>query len=175
MSRSLVPPDGQLPSESSVESAISKASTYLASAKSKNTLRAYEADWRHFRAWCDGNALDSLPALPETIAAYVAHHTDVAKVSTLERRLNSISYMHRKDGFASPATHDGVRETMKGIRRVHGSSREGKVPLLSADIKSIVGVLPDSFAGDRDRALILLGFAGALRRSELTALNCDRS
>jgi integrase len=141
----------------------------MASAKAANTLRAYAADWRHFADWCNGHSLQALPASPETVTAYVAHCAARYRVSTVERRLNAIRWEHRRHGVEAPA-HPGLREAMQGIRRAHGTAPLAKAALSVADLRAMVTALPDTLAGTRDRALILLGFAGAFRRSELVSL-----
>ena len=114
--------------------------------------------------------LQPLPASPETVALYVADIASNRAVATITRRLCSITSRHRASGFAnSPAKahHLVVSEIMKGIRRVFGTVQKGKSPLLTADIRRIVCNCPSGTRGDRDKLLILIGFAGAFRRSEL--------
>ena len=148
-----------------------RANDYMAAAKAANTTRAYAADWKHFANWCESHGLAALPSSPEVVTLYVSEHAGALKVSTIERRLNAINFRHRQQGFEAPTVHPGLRETMKGIRKAHGTRRDGKPALSIDDIRAIANTLPETMAGKRDRALILLGFAGAFRRSELVALN----
>jgi integrase len=154
----------------SVKELTEKARLYAKSAKAPSTLRAYKSDWLQFENWCRLHQLQPLPASPETVALYIADIASNHAVATITRRLCSITERHRASGFAnSPAKahHLVVSETMKGIRRVFGTVQKGKSPLLTADIRKIVAKCPRGTRGDRDKLLILIGFAGAFRRSEL--------
>ena len=148
----------------------SRARDYIAQAKAPNTLRGYRADWQDFTAWCVHHERASLPALPETVALYLTMLAETRKCSTLQRRLSAISQAHQAAHLPTPTTESAVRATWAGIRRVKGTLQEGKTPTLTADIRRMADVIPDTKTGVRDRALLLLGFAGAFRRSELVAL-----
>ncbi len=150
---------------------VEQAKEYLRQSTAANTRRAYLADWTHFGHWTAAHGRDSLPASPATVAAYVAALAGVAKVSTITRRLAAISQYHQAAGFESPTPELLVRKTMAGIRREKGSAPAGKAPVLIDTLRTIATQLPDSLAGKRDRALLLLGFAGAFRRSELVRLD----
>ena len=145
---------------------------YIRAAKAPATLRAYQADWRHFAAWCQARALSPLPATAETIALYLTDASNTLRPGTLNRRLTSINKAHRAAGHPAPALPDAllVAETLKGIRRVHGTDQAAKQPLFTDDLRRMVSALPAGLIGDRDRAILLLGFAGAFRRSELARL-----
>ena len=145
---------------------------YIRAAKAPATLRAYQADWRHFAAWCQAHALSPLPATAETIALYLTDASNTLRPGTLNRRLTSINKAHRAAGHPAPALPDAllVAETLKGIRRVHGTDQAAKQPLFTDDLRRMVSALPAGLIGDRDRAILLLGFAGAFRRSELARL-----
>ena len=145
---------------------------YIRAAQSDATLRAYRADWRHFEEWCLRMGLASLPTGPDTVAFYLGELAATHRPSTLARRLTSINRVHRAAGHASPAgrEHLAVGETLKGIRRVHGTAQNAKQALFTDDLRRMVETLPSGLIGIRDRALLLLGFAGAFRRSELAAL-----
>lgn len=158
---------------SRLRGAAQNASRYLAAGKAPNTQRAYGADWRHFAEWCRLHGLSPLPAEPETVALYVADIAQEYRVSTVERRVAAIAHEHNRNGAESPTGHAGVREVLKGIRRVHGTAREGKAALAVEALRAMVTPLARDGATlteKRDRALLLVGFAGALRRSELVAL-----
>lgn len=149
----------------------SKATEYMAAAKSANTLTAYRKDWQDFEQFCVLAGFNSLPASPDTVVAYLVALADTRKVSTLERRIASISQAHQAAGFTSPTSNMTVRVLMQGIRREKGTAPDCKAPAVTSDIKVMVSTLPDSLLGIRDRALLLVGFAGGFRRSELVALD----
>jgi integrase len=148
-----------------------KARDYALHARAESTLRSYRTVWRYFRAWCKLHERTPLPALPETLALYLADRSDELKVATLQRHLAAIGEAHRTAGHPSPAEDAFVRAVWSGIRRTKGVAPEGKAPALTEDVRLMVDTLPESLMGTRDRALLLLGFAGAFRRSELVALD----
>ncbi len=151
-----------------------KANEYIAHAKSDNTIKAYRCDWSDFTSWCNGHGIQSLPALPEVIAAYIADLVERGyKAATIERRLVSISKAHVTAGYEDVTKTAIVKETWSGIRRTIGTHQEGKTPTLTADIRAMVNNLPDSLLGIRDRSLLLIGFAGGFRRSELVNLDVE--
>jgi site-specific recombinase XerD len=150
-----------------------QAREFARRSRSENTLRAYDADWRHFTAWCSNRACSCLPAAPQTVARYLAALADDHKASTIQRRLSAISQVHQLRGFESPTKCEPVRSVLKGIRRTLGTAPRQKTPLVANDVREMVARLPDSLLGVRDCALLLLGFAGAFRRSELVSLNVD--
>lgn len=150
-----------------------QARDYIGQAKAPETLRVYRVAWSSFTAWCAGHDLAALPASPETVALYVTAMAERLKVATLGQHLVAISQAHQAAGHASPTKATAVRATMQGIRRALGVAQEGKAPAITADIRAMVEKLPEGLLGVRDRALLLLGFAGAFRRSELVALNRD--
>lgn len=150
-----------------------KAKGYALNSKAANTLRAYRADWRRFTSWCDERQLRALPAAPETVAMFAAELAGAEKASTLQRRMSAIAEAHRAAGFESPTRAGIVQNVLAGVRRAHGSAQEGKAALLTQDILVMVATCDENLAGLRDRALILLGFAGAFRRGELVALQVE--
>jgi site-specific recombinase XerD len=139
--------------------------------KAASTRKAYGTDFRLFREWCEARGVAALPAAPETVAAYLAAHAGTSKSSTLGRRVAAIRYAHKLAGLALPTDAEGVKATMRGIRRIHGSARIRKAPAVAGKMLGMVATAPDKLAGLRDRALLLIGFGGALRRSELVALD----
>lgn len=146
---------------------------YIKASKAESTLKGYQSDWRAFCAWCEGQGVCPLPAAPEIVAAYIAQCAGHLKPGSIQRRLNAIAEAHKAAGLDSP-THTGiVRNTMKGIRRTLGTAPVQKAPTLTDDIRAMVGATDAGAIGARDRALILLGFAGAFRRSELVGLNFE--
>jgi site-specific recombinase XerD len=148
-----------------------KARAYANEARSANTLRAYESDLRAFCAWCQARGLTCLPATAETVSLYIADVAETVKPSTLQRRLAAIAVAHKAAGYESPTSHEVVRSVLAGTRRRLGVARAQKVALGVDDVRSMVAALGDSAIDVRDRALLLVGFAGALRRSELVALD----
>ena len=157
-----------------LEQTASRARAYADAAKAPNTRRAYRSDWNDFLRWCRGRRRTALAATPDTVALYLTELASVCKVSTLQRRLTSIGQAHQAAGYAaheSPTKHVTVRAVWAGIRRAHGTAQEGKAPTLIEDVRAMVATLPDTLLGVRDRALLLLGFAGAFRRSELVGLD----
>ena len=144
---------------------------YADEATAASTRRAYASDWRLFTAWCRERDLVALPALPETVAVFLATQADLGvKPSTLSRRVAAIRAAHRAAGVDTPTTHEAVRRTMQGIRRAKGARPTKKAPATAERVLVMVSHAPKTLAGLRDRALLLLGFAGAFRRSELAAL-----
>jgi integrase len=149
-----------------------RARAYVLAAKAPSTLRAYRADWQDFTAWCESRGAASLPALPQTVALYLAARAEDHRPATLTRRLTSIAKAHEAAGLPSPATvkHVAVSETLKGIKRIHGTAQTGKAPLVTADLQTILAHIRPGALGARDRALLRGGYCGGFRRSELAAL-----
>jgi site-specific recombinase XerD len=157
-------------------STAERAREFAERARATSTRRAYRHDWRQFVAWCDGHGLPALPASPETVALYLAAMASQPletrpKVATLARRLAAIGRAHRDAGEESPLHRAPADIVWRGIRRQLGVAPVGKAPLLTADVRLMIERLPDGLAGARDRALLVIGFAGAFRRSELVALD----
>ena len=152
---------------------VEEAQSYASQARSNNTIRAYRSDWRDFTAWCHGHRLVPLPAAPETVVLYIADMARTAKTATIRRRMSSISVAHQAAGHDSPTNDLRVRSAWSGIRRVHGTAQVQKTALLTDDIRRMVAALPESLTGHRDACLLLLGFAAALRRSELVGLDVE--
>jgi len=158
----------------SIEELIQKAKIFVAAAKAPATLKAYRNDWRDFESWCRAHNLPSLPSMPESVALYIADRASTLASGTIARRLTSITKAHQAAGFPdSPARtrHFVVGETLKGIRRTIGTAQQGKAPLLSADIRRIIAARREDLLGLRDAALVLVGFAGGFRRSELAGIH----
>lgn len=154
---------------------VDKAQAYAANANAKNTIRAYESDWRHFTAWCEAHALPSMPATPDTIALYITNLASDHKASTIVRRLAAISKAHQAKRYESPCAmkHAGVKAVLAGIKNTNGAKQTGKAALLTDTLRSLIAAIPDTLIGRRDAALLLVGFAGAFRRSELVGLDVE--
>jgi site-specific recombinase XerD len=158
-----------------LEELAARARAFIEAAKAENSRRAYRSDWRQFEFWCRGHGLACLPALPETVAMYLAALAEDHKAASLQRKLTSITKAHQAAGFPSPASMQNavVSETLKGIRRSLGTAQPGKEPLLTADILRMLDALGNGLLGCRDRAVLLVGFAGGFRRSELVSLDVE--
>ena len=137
----------------------------LKNSKAINTLRAYKSDFRDFSAFCANNGLPSLPTQPKIIAIYITHLSKLLKFSTLRRRIASISVIHKLKGHYLDTKHPIIMENLHGIKRTLGSRQKAKKPILINDLKLIIKVIDKKKI--RDKTLILLGFAGGFRRSEL--------
>ena len=147
------------------------ARSYRQNEKSAGTRRAYGSDFRIFAGWCEARSVLPLPAEPETVATFIAAEADAGtKPSTIGRRLAAIRYAHRLAGQPTPTDAELVGVTMRGIRRTVGTAKVKKAPATAQLLGRMLAHVPDTLTGKRDRALLLLGFACALRRSELVAL-----
>ncbi len=151
--------------------ALATARGYAREALAPETLRAYAADWGHFSAWCATAGCSPLPAPPVAVAAYLASLAGRYSRSALERRLAAIGHQHRLREMEWSAGHPAIRTTLRGIFRRHGSRTRQAAALTSLELRKLVAACPGDLAGLRDRALLLLGFAGALRRSELVGVD----
>ncbi|HEY1292775.1 MAG TPA: site-specific integrase [Chloroflexota bacterium] len=149
-----------------------QAQSYARAARSPRTVKAYASDWRHFSNWCAERGLERLPATPITVAMYV---TDMAanglRPATIDRRLVAINREHKVARAPQPGLSPEVKETLAGVRRSVGTAQRQVAALLTDDLKSMLSATPDSLRGLRNRAVLLLGFAGAFRRTELVSLN----
>jgi site-specific recombinase XerD len=151
-----------------------QASDYASHSKSANTVRSYRSDWKHFENWCGQSELNPLPALPSTVGLYLTAHAELHTISTLRRRLTTIQEAHRAAGWKIVFLSDPMLSAIwKGIKRSKGVAQHGKQALLTGDIRLILSNSLGTETETRDRALILLGFAGAFRRSELVSLNIE--
>ena len=147
-----------------------KLRSYVDAAKSPATLRAYASAWKAFSVWCREHDLVPLPAMPSTVAGYVADRADHLRPSTLNKHLAAVSQAHQIAGHHNPTLDVAVKTVLKGVRRTHGTAKVQKRPLLVGDLVNIIHGLGEGLRDRRDACLLLLGFAGALRRSELAAL-----
>ena len=137
----------------------------LKNSKANNTLRAYQSDFRDFSIFCTKNGFSFMPTQPKIIALYITHLSKSLKFSTLKRRIASISVIHKLKGHYLDTKHPIIMENLLGIKRTLGSRQKAKKPILINDLKLIIKVIDEDKI--RDKALILLGFAGGFRRSEL--------
>ena len=137
----------------------------LKNSKAVNTLKAYQSDFKDFTTFCLKNRLSSIPTQPKIIAIYITHLSKTSKFSTLKRRIASISVIHKLKGHYLDTKHPIIMENLHGIKRTLGSRQKAKKPILINDLKLIIKAIDKEKI--RDKALILLGFSGGFRRSEL--------
>jgi len=164
-------PEGQKPPAPRAALAMAKSKAYQAAADAPATLRAYAADLAHFKAWCEAHDFQPMPASPETVGAYLAAAGLGYALPTLRRRVAAIARAHRIAKHPLDTRHPAIRETLRGIARTHGGPARRSAALTTQEIRRLVEVCGDDLAGLRDRALLLIGFAGALRRSELVGID----
>ena len=149
------------------------AQDYARANRAPNTYRAYRAAWRSFAAWCEAEGRSALPADSLTVADYLAFAAQAHKPSTLAVHVAAIRAAHKAAGQPDPTADERVAATMRGIRRVHGQPPAQREPLTLDDLRAMLRTCGDDLAGLRDKALLLVGFAAALRRSELVALDVE--
>lgn len=149
----------------------------IKSSKSLNTIRAYKSDFKDFSNFCKKNNFKSLPADPKIVSFYITHLSSISKVSTLKRRLASISVVHKIKGFYIDIKHPLIIENFMGIQRKLGVFQKSKKPILINELKEIIKTIESTEKNEikkiRNKALILVGFAGGFRRSELVNIKLD--
>ena len=142
------------------------AETFIRASISDNTRKAYRSDLAHYAAW--GGAL---PATPEQVARYLADHADTLAPSSLARRIATLVKIHAANGWSNPCQSEVVRATLRGIKRVKGTAQDQAKPLLREDLFLVLDAMGDTPRDHRDRALLLIGWAGGFRCSELIGLD----
>lgn len=177
LARSAVATTGSGPNPARLADLEARIAKAVAKGRSAATMRAYACDWADFATWCETIGLEALPAAPATVAGYVAElafppdDRSPMAVSTITRRLAAIGQVHGLAHHRNPATDALVREAMRGIRRSLGMApRHQKKGITTGDTKAAVAPLGTGLTDTRDRLVLLLGFAGAMRRSELAAI-----
>jgi integrase len=150
---------------------VAEAEAYIAQSRAANTRRGYRADWADFSGWCEAHGAQALPADPRLIALYLTARAGELKTATLGRRLAAIQHYHRAAGLAFDPREPTLRDTWRGIRRAHGTASTRKVPTVTEVLRALLATLPETAIGVRDRALLLIGFAGCFRRTELVSLD----
>ncbi|MGX0978631.1 integrase [Roseovarius sp. MBR-51] len=159
---------------------VDTARDYARAAASDNTLKAYAKDWAHFGRWCRMKGTTPLPPSPETIGLYLADlasgsgSTPALSVSTIDRRLSGLAWNYAQRGFALDRKNRHIATVLAGIRRRHARPPVQKEAILAKDILAMVATLAFDLRGLRDRAILLLGYAGGLRRSEIVSLDVQK-
>ena len=147
----------------------------LKNSKANNTVRAYESDFKDFSLFCVKNALKYLPTEPKILSLYLTYLSKTSKFSTLKRRIASIKVIHKMKGHYLDTNHPIIMENLLGIKRVNGAYQKPKKPLLINNLKLIIKVIDEKEKNEkkriRNKSLILLGFSGGFRRSELVNLD----
>ena len=155
-----------------------KARDYARAARSDNTQRAYDADWRQFASWLRRQGLDPLPPDPQTVGLYLAACVEGGpgrpplSVSSLERRLSGICWRYRQLGAPLDVGDPHIATVLAGIRRAHGRPPAQKEAIFAEDLLAMLATLENDLRGLRDKAILAIGFAGGLRRSEIVGLDC---
>ncbi|MAR25838.1 MAG: integrase [Flavobacteriaceae bacterium] len=149
----------------------------LSNSKANNTIKAYESDFKDFSLFCYNNGLKALPTEPKVLSIYLTHLSKYCKFSTLKRRIASIKVFHKMKGHYLDAKHPIIIENLLGIKRINGSYQTAKKPLLINDLKLLIKVIDEkeinNFKRIRNKSLILIGFSGGFRRSELVNIDYD--
>ncbi len=147
----------------------------LKSSKAANTLRAYKSDFKDFGAFCAKHRFNSMPTEPKIVSLYLTHLSKNSKMSTLRRRLVSISMVHKIKGHYLDTKHPVIIENLMGIKRLKGTIQKGKKPILINHLKSIINVINEQKIEEikkaRDKSIVLIGFGGGFRRTELVSLD----
>ncbi|HUZ65831.1 MAG TPA: site-specific integrase [Acetobacteraceae bacterium] len=155
------------------KAALAHAQTLARQAAAPATLRAYKADWQHFAQWCAAKGFVPVPAAPATVGAYLASLADTHAPTTIRRRLAALAKMHRFNDLPWNSAHRDIQGPLQGLFRAHGRPVQKAAALTLPMLRQLVATCDASARGRRDRALLLFGFAGALRRSELVSLRVE--
>ena len=164
-------PASQIPELESDEDAQS----YAKQGKAPNTRKAYLSDWKDFEMFCAKRKKVALPANADDVALYLRNlaQRQKLKITTVARRIAAITEKHEAEGHKTPCEEWVVRNTLRRLRREYGKPAKGKAPLLTADIQKMLVLVPDTLSGARDKAILLLGFSGAMRRRELVSIDLE--
>ena len=169
-----------VPGSGTLDRLVDTARDYARAAQSENTNKAYAADWKHFGRWCRKKGAEPLPPSPEMIGLYLADlaapddRASAMTVTTIERRLSGLAWHYQQRGFTLDRKNRHIATVLAGIKRKHGRPPMQKEAILRDDILAMVATLPYDLRGLRDRAILLLGYAGGLRRSEIVSLDVHK-
>jgi integrase len=155
------------------QTALAAAEALARKAAAPATLRAYKADWTHYAAWCATMGFSPVPAEPKTVGAYLGSLAKSHAPTTVRRRLSAIGKMHRFNDLPWNPAHRDIQGPLQGLLRTEGRPVHKAAALSLAMLRQLVATCDASASGRRDRLLLLFGFAGALRRSELVALQVE--
>lgn len=164
----------------SLDRLVDQARGYAQSATADNTAKAYATDWKQFSRWCRQKGTDPLPPSPQMIGLYLTDLADPKRkasaltVSSIERRLSGLAWHYAQRGFTLDRQDRHIATVLAGIRRKHARPPVQKEPILPEDIMALVATLPFDLRGLRDRAILLVGYAGGLRRSEIVGLDIGK-
>ena len=156
---------------------VETARDYARQAASQNTLKAYTKDWAHFARWCRMRGADPLPSSPQLIGLYIADlaapggRVPALSVSSIERRLSGLAWGYTQRGERLDRKDRHIGSVLAGIRRKHARPPVQKEAILPEDLRDMLATLPHDLRGLRDRTILLMGFAGGLRRSEIVSLD----
>lgn len=159
---------------------VENARDYAKASTAESTSKAYAADWKHFARWCRLKGTDPLPPSPELIGLYMADlaapidGSSALSVSTIDRRLSGLAWNYAQRGFTFDRKDRHIATVLAGIKRKHARPPVQKEAILSEDILAMVATLEFDLRGLRDRAILLIGYAGGLRRSEIVSLDVDK-
>lgn len=168
------------PAPAELERLALAAQDYARSSAAEATLRAYAADWADFTRWCRQQGADPLPAAPALVGLYLAHlaspqgRSPALSVASIERRLSGLVWSHARRGARLDRKDRHIASVLAGIRRRHARPPAQKEAILPEDLRDMLATLPHDLRGLRDRAILLIGFAGGLRRSEIVGLDRGR-
>ena len=159
---------------------VDTARDYAKASTAENTNKAYAADWKHFARWCRLKGAEPLPPSSEMIGLYLAdlaaptNGSPALSVSTIERRLSGLAWNYAQRGFTLDRKNRHIASVLAGIKRKHARPPVQKEAILAEEILAMVATLPYDLRGLRDRAILLLGYAGGLRRSEIVSLDVHK-
>ncbi|MBR2655065.1 MAG: tyrosine-type recombinase/integrase [Loktanella sp.] len=155
----------------SLDRLVATARDYASAAASDNTLKAYAKDWAHFTRWCRMRGTEPLPPAPELVGLYLTDLAATLLPASIARRLSGLIWGYAQRGQPLDRTDRHIARVMAGIRRKHARPPVQKEAIMGEDIRAMVATLPHDLRGLRDRAILLTGFAGGLRRSEIVSLD----
>lgn len=167
------PGAGKITAAERAARALARSAAYRQDADAKSTLKAYKSDYTHFKGWCQENGFEAKRPTPEIVAAYLAGCGEGYTLSTLRRRVAAIRYFCDTPNYKLDTRARIVRETLRGIARNHGEPSRRAAALTIDEVRRLCDVCDNTLSGQRDRALFLVGFAGALRRSELVRIEVE--